>query len=365
MFHTSSMETQSGTRTPLVDPFGREVEEWLRDAPATRTPYLADLVVPPVTGPVQRPDLLVDAPTEAAETEPAALATEAPATGAPATGVPNDAAPSAPADDTAFRRPRDHGRHRSTCAPSFPEPPERLALRIEELAVEVSAQSGRPTLERIVVLQEQVLRRDEDLARLQAWEAAVADLSDPEVEAARAYARSVFDDLLAEAADEADRRDRAAARRAATTGAVTVLAPAPVPAPRPAPALVLPVAAPVAATSAVLDDTDADRDEPARLVPSLLAVTPVSANTRPTPLVSPATGPTVIDRDAFAAVLRAHRAESDAPTAGTPVGFPEEHAAALPGAETAADDTVATPTSARPGWWARVVAAVLRVVGRR
>jgi hypothetical protein len=98
-------------------------------------------------------------------------------------------------------------------------------------------------------------------------------------------------------------------------------------------------------------------------VPSLLAVTPVSANTRPTPLVSPATGPTVIDRDAFAAVLRAHRAESDATaaTAGTPVVFPEEHAAALPEAP-AAD---ATATTARPGWWARVVAAVLRVVGRR
>jgi hypothetical protein len=362
MFHTSSMETQSGTRTPLVDPFGREVEEWLRDAPATRTPYLADLVVPPVTGPVQRPDLLVDAPTEAAATEP--VETEPAQTEAVETATPSDAAPSAPADDTAFRRPRDHGRHRSTCAPSFPEPPERLALRIEELAVEVSAQSGRPTLERIVVLQEQVRRRDEDLARLQAWEATVADLSDPEVDAARAYARSVFDDLLAEAADEADRRDRAAARRAATTGAVTVLAPAPTPVPRSAPALVLPVAAPVAATgSAVLDGADADRDEPARLVPSLLAVTPVSANTRPTPLVSPATGPTVIDRDAFAAVLRAHRAESDATaaTAGTPVVFPEEHAAALPEAP-AAD---ATATAARPGWWARVVAAVLRVVGRR
>ncbi|WP_267424901.1 MULTISPECIES: hypothetical protein [unclassified Curtobacterium] len=344
------METQSGTRTPLVDPFGREVEEWLRDAPATRTPYLADLVVPPVTGPVQRPDLLVDAPETA-----------------PETAAPSETLTSAPAEDTAFRRPRDHGRHRSTCAPSFPEPPERLALRIEELAVEVSAQSGRPTLERIVVLQEQVLRRDEDLARLQAWEAAVADLSDPEVEAARAYARSVFDDLLAEAADEADRRDRAAARRAATTGAVTVLAPAPTPVPRSAPALVLPVAAPVAVTgSAVLDcDDDTDRDEPARLVPSLLAVTPMSANTRPTPLVPPATGPTVIDRDAFAAVLRAHRAESDTATAtaGTPVVFPEEHAAALPEAP-GTDDTAAT-ASARPGWWARVVAAVLRVVGRR
>lgn len=357
------METQSGARTPLVDPFGRELEEWLHDAPATRSPYLADLVVPPVTGPVRRPVL---PPVDVEEPAADAPAVEQPVADEPVVELAETAPEPArvvSGDDRAFRR--DHARHVAVCAPSFPEPPERLALRIEELAVEVSAQSGRPTLERIVVLQEQVLRRDEDLARLQAWEAAVADLSDPEVEAARAYARSVFDDLLAEAAEEADRRDRAAARRAATTGAVTVLAPAPTPAPRPAPALVLPVAAPVAATSAVLDDTDADRDEPARLVPSLLAVTPVSANTRPTPLVSPATGPTVIDRDAFAAVLRAHRAESDAPTAGTPVVFPEEHAAALPGADTAADDTVATPTSARPGWWARVVAAVLRVVGRR
>ncbi|OII34966.1 hypothetical protein BIU98_03185 [Curtobacterium sp. MMLR14_010] len=360
------METQSGTRTPLVDPFGREVEEWLRDAPATRTPYLADLVVPPVTGPVQRPDLLVDAPAVAPETTATAAPDEAPAS-APAddASAPADDA-SAPADDAAFRRPRDHGRHRSLCAPSFPEPPERLALRLEELAVEVSAQSGRATLERIVVLEDEVRRRDEDLARLHAWEAAVADLTDPEVDAARAYARSVFEDLLADAADEADRRDRAAARRAATTGAVTVVAPAPTPVPRSAPALVLPVAAPVAATgTAALDDADADRDEPARLVPSLLAVTPVSANTRPTPLVSPATGPTVIDRDAFAAVLRAHRAESDATadTANTPVVFPEEHAAALDSAPTAAD--TATDAPARPGWWARVVAAVLRAVGRR
>ena len=176
------------------------------------------------------------------------------------------------------------------------------------------------------MLEEEVRRRDEDLARLHAWEAAVADLSDPEVDAARAYARSVFDDLLADAADEADRRDRAAARRAATTGAVTVLAPAPTPVPRAAPALVLPVAATGRRDRhRASDDADVDRDEPARLVPSLLAVTPVSANTRPTPLVSPATGPTVIDRDAFAAVLRAHRAE---PTPrrprSTPVGLTED-----------------------------------------
>ncbi|MFS2032357.1 hypothetical protein ACEN85_19935, partial [Curtobacterium sp. CT11-45] len=52
--------------------------------------------------------------------------------------------------------------------------------------------------------------------------------------------------------------------------------------------------------------TTAGRDEPARPVLSLPVVSPVSANTRPTPLVQPATGPTVIDRAAFAAALTAH-----------------------------------------------------------
>lgn len=356
IFILRNMETQSGARTPLVDPFGRELEEWLRDAPATRAPYVSDLVVPPVTGPVQRPDATTAAEPVLEQVEPDRVDIVRPGASS--------------SDDTAFRRPRDRGRHASVCAPSFPEPPERLALRIEELAVEVSAQSGRATIERIVILEDEVRRRDEDLARLAAWEAVVADLSDPEIDAARAYARSVFDDLLADAADEADRRDRAAARRAATTGAVTVVAPvsAVEAAPAAVPALVLPpVAAPVvvSATTAV-DGASADRDEPARLVPSLQAVTPVSANTRPTPLVQPVTGPTVVDRDTFAAVLRAHRAE----TAGTPVVFPEEHAAALP--ETAAEPFTSDADadaegveSAQPGWWSRVVAAVLRVLGRR
>jgi hypothetical protein len=344
------METQSGARTPLVDPFGRELEEWLRDAPATRAPYESDLVVPPVTGPVQRPDATtaVAQPLE----QPEAVEPVAPAS-----------------DDVAFRRPRDRGRHASVCAPSFPEPPERLALRIEELAVEVSAQSGRATIERIVVLEDEVRRRDEDLARLFAWEAVVAHLSDPEVDAARAYARSVFADLLADAADESDRRDRAAARRAAT-GTITVVAPTPAPelVAAPVPMLVLPpVAAPVGVDATmVLDDDPADRDEPARLVPSLRSVTPVSANTRPTPLIQPATGPTVVDRSAFAAVLASHRAE----TAGTPVVFPEEHVAALPDVaptvgSAAADGTAAPVASAEPRWWSRAIAAVLRLLGRR
>lgn len=340
------METQSGARTPLVDPFGRELEEWLRDAPATRSPYVSDLVVPPVTGPVQRPDATTDAAPERDH------ATEEPS--------------SAPSDDTAFRRPRDRGRHASVCAPSFPEPPERLALRIDELEVEVSAQSGRPVIERIVILEDEVRRRDEDLARLSAWEAVVADLADPEVDAARAYARSVFADLLADAADENDRRDRAAARRAAATGAVAIVAAgsvAVVTAPTAAPALVEPAAAPVTADR--VDDLDVEsteRDEPARPVLRLPAVSPVSANTRPTPLVQPATGPTVVDRDAFAAVLRAHRVE----TAGTPVVFAAEHAAELPAVAPSPEPqpVATTEAPAQSGWWSRVVAAVLRLVRR-
>lgn len=324
------METQPGARTPLVDPFGREVEEWLRDAPATRTPYLADLVVPPVTGPVQRPDTVVDtAPTDAELTQP----------------DPIDDAPSdeAPAEATSFRR-RDRARHVAACAPSFPEPPERLALRIEDLAVELSAATGRTTVERIVLLEDEVRRRDEDLARLAAWEATVAHLDDAEVEAARAFAHSVFADLLADAAAEADRRDRAAARRAATGSLPTPVRPAPS---RTAPSV--PGGTPAVAAAA----------EPVRPVLSLPVVSPVSANTRPTPLVQPATGPTVIDRAAFAAALTAHAGV----TASTPVVLPE--AVALPVSE-ASDAAVEEQASdARPGWWSRFVARLLGLFGRR
>ncbi|WP_144759008.1 hypothetical protein [Curtobacterium sp. 9128] len=350
------METQSGARSPLVDPFGRELEEWLRDAPATRTPYVADLVVPPVTGPVQRPDLTgVDSAGSETDESDAADATATVAAIA--------------SDDTAFRRPRDRGRHASVCAPSFPEPPERLALRIDELALEVSAQSGRPVLERIVVLEDEIRRRDEDLARLTAWEADVADVADPEVDAARAYARTVFADLLADAADEADRRDRAARRRAVATGALaTVTAPTTVVVPTAAPALVpvelvQPTAAPVAPDRIEdLDVESARGDEPARPVLRLPAVSPVSANTRPTPLVQPVTGPTVVDRDAFAAVLRAHVPATD----GTPVVFPEEQAAELPTVVTteAALRADVAETDRPSGWWARTVAAVLRLFRR-
>ena len=363
------METQSGARTPLVDPFGRELEEWLRDAPATRAPYLSDLVVPPVTGPVQRPDAASDAPVEPATTSGAAAVVGA--------GVP--------ADDSAFRRPRDRARHAAVCAPSFPEPPERLALRIEDLAVEVSSSSGRSTIERIVILEDEVRRRDEDLARLAAWEATVAGQRDPEVEAARAFAHSVFADLLADAALEADRRDRAAARRAAT-GSVPV-AGVPASAAVPAPAVVTAVVTPTGSAPApalvdateVVDAIDAPeattpgRDEPARPVLSLPVVSPVSANTRPTPLVQPATGPTVIDRAAFAAALTAHAGA----TASTPVVLPEAvvpttagTAAAETAAHTAAGHPahaadVASEDRASAGWWTRFVAVVMRAFGRR
>lgn len=348
------METQSGARTPLVDPFGRELEEWLRDAPATRAPYLADLVVPPVTGPVQRPDAASDAAVELASTVPAPEVDAA----APA--------PSAATDDSAFRRPRDRARHAAACAPSFPEPPERLALRIEDLAVEVSASSGRTAIERIVILEDEVRRRDEDLARLAAWEATVAEQTDPEVEAARAFARTVFADLLADAALESDRRERAAARRAATgTVPVQRLAAPAVPATAPAvPALV--EATEVVDAIDAPEPTTSGRDEVARPVLSLPVVSPVSANTRPTPLIQPATGPTVIDRAAFAAALTAHVGT----TASTPVVLPEavqpptvaEAAAVEPSDAHRPDEADETEQA---GWWARLVARILHAFGRR
>ncbi len=430
------METQSGARTPLVDPFGRELEEWLRDAPATRAPYLADLVVPPVTGPLQRPDTASQAAPEHAtrehvapertdagaeqaapdRTQPGLDSNEAPdgaATEQPVTteqrdtteqpGTAEQAVSTEPPTDTAFRRPRDRARH-AACAPSFPEPPTRLALRIEDLAVEVDQASGRPTIERIVLLEDEVRRRDEDLARLAAWEATVAELDDPEVQAARGFARSVFADLLADAAAEAARRDRAAARRAATgpaeptarrAAAEATARPAAEPAARRDRAAVRGIATAPAAPaadpgtpvslSATADDgphaaaqhlaTAARRaelvtperapepvtegDGPVRPAPGLLAVTPVSANTRPTPLVQPATGPTVIDRQAFAAALTAHVGT----TASTPVVLPDavrptDAAPEQPGAAVAASED-------RPaGWWQRLVARVLRALGR-
>lgn len=378
------METQPGARTPLVDPFGRELEEWLRDVPATRTPYLADLVVPPVTGPVQRP-VTTDAVAEpavpvgpgaaAAEPEPEpGSASDEPA---PAL-VPAAAAPAAEhSEPTAFRR-RDRARHVAACAPSFPEPPARIALRIEDLAVEVSATSGRTTIDRIVLLEDEVRRRDEDLARLAAWEATVAHLDDAEVDAARAFARAVFADLLADAADEVARRDRAAARRAATAPVPTPVRAAAAPraaAPRTdvaTPTRPVQRATTAPTTTGVLATTGSGavdaaattpgRELPVRPVLGLPVGSPLSAATRPAPLVQPATGPTVIDRAAFAAALTAHTGA----TASTPVVLPE--AVALPASETTAshdDEHAPTTDSTGPGWWARLVARLRSLFGRR
>ena len=353
------METQPGARTPLVDPFGRELEEWLRDVPATRSPYLADLVVPPVTGPVQRPVVPAEEPAASPVVEspvtPSATATSADATSP---------------DATAFRR-RDRARHVAACAPAFPEPPARIALRFEDLAVEVAASSGRTTIERIVLLEDEVRRRDEDLARLAAWEATVADLDDAEVHAARAFAHAVFADLLADAADEAERRERAAARRAAT---------GPLPTPvrdaaaaratrtaAPAPAATAPATTAASTTRPTASATGAEatapvRDEPVRPALSLQAGPPVSASTRPTPLVQPATGPTVIDRAAFAAALTAHAGT----TASTPVVLPEAVSLPVERDAAAADAPVDTvDASADAGWWTRLVARLRALFGRR
>ncbi|QWS34699.1 hypothetical protein [Curtobacterium aetherium] len=409
------METQSGARTPLVDPFGRELEEWLRDAPATRTPYVADLVVPPVTGPVRRPVLpSVEAPAAAAPADATPIDTPAdasPVVPGPAADAETDtsatatatAPESTPGDERAFRR--DRARHVAVCAPSFPEPPERIALRFDDLAVALDPASGRTTIERIDLLEDEVRVRDEDLARLAAWEAVVADVSSAEVEGARAFAREVFADLLADAAREADRRERAAVRRAATSpmslGAVCPAVPEPHRAVAEPVALELPhdflpsdtdrsgadrpsdggtrsrrtVAA---AATTVRDATTDAPDVPARPVSGLLSVAPVSpplaASGRPTPLVQPATGPTVIDREAFAAVLRAHTGESPVVSVSVPAAAPlpvvtvdetptsaDEPTRADAGQEARADATDA----ARPGWWSRLVARLLHLVGRR
>lgn len=419
------METQSGARTPLVDPFGRELEEWLRDAPATRTPYVADLVVPPVTGPVRRPVLpSVEEPAAAAPADAAPIDTPAeasPVVPAPAADAETDAPATAtatatestPGDERAFRR--DRARHVAVCAPSFPEPPERIALRFDDLAVALDPASGRTTIERIDLLEDEVRVRDEDLARLAAWEAVVADVSSAEVEGARAFAREVFADLLADAAREADRRERAALRRAATSpmslGAVRPAVPAPHRAVAEPVALELPHdlvtsdtdgsdtdrsdtdrsgagrpgdggtrsrRAVAAAATTVRDATTDAPDVPARPAAGLLSVAPVSpplaASGRPTPLVQPATGPTVIDREAFAAVLRAHTGESPVVSVSVPAAAPlpvvtvdetptsaDEPARADADQEARADATDA----ARPGWWSRLVARLLHLVGRR
>jgi hypothetical protein len=273
------------------------------------------------------------------------------------------------AAESAFRRPRNRARHASVCAPSFPEPPERLALRFDDLAVELSASTGRTTIERIVLLEDEVRRRDEDLARLAAWEATVADLDDPEVEGARAFAREVFADLLADAAEEADRRARVAARRATTRpvplGAVRQRVSAPQPAVHGRPTVVDVDPEPEITTTAP--------QAAVRPVATIAGATPVSANTRPTPLVQPATGPTLVDRDAVAAVLRSRLGDTATRTSSVAVVLPP---VPEPVVADTADDAVAGATADREaqvdtaddrtaGWWSRLLTRVLRLVGRR
>ncbi|PZE84097.1 hypothetical protein [Curtobacterium sp. MCBD17_032] len=370
------METQSGARTPLVDPFGRELEEWLRDAPATRSPYVADLVVPPVTGPVRRPVLPA---VELADGSAVELADESAVVEQPAASDAQADAGGHP-DDRAFRR--DRARHVAVCAPSFPEPPERLALRFDDLAVAVSAASGRTTIERIDLLEDEVRVRDEDLARLAAWEAVVAGLSDTEVSAAevagaRAFAREVFADLLADAALETERRERAALRRAATApvlvGAVRPLLPAPHRAVADPVAFDLPADLDDAAEAVPAPQTTVGPRAAVRPVSGLRSVAPVSpplsASGRPTPLVQPVTGPTVVDPEAFAAVLRAHTGEHPVVSVAVPVAAPvvPDTVVGTPvdDADTGREARVADATTASPGWWSRLVARFLHLVGRR
>jgi hypothetical protein len=90
----------------------------------------------------------------------------------------------------------------------------------------------------------------------------------------------------------------------------------------------------------------------------------VSAATRPTPLVLPATGPTVIDRAAFAAALTAHQGV----TASTPVVLPDAVAAPVvpvPVAQAAEADTATAAAPAPAGWWSRLVDRLLGLLGRR
>jgi hypothetical protein len=288
------METQQGTRAGLVDPFGRELEEWLRDTPAVRTPYESELVVPPVTGPIQRP-------TDAPEPIEAVVVEESATEGA------------------AFRRER--GRHATSCEPSFPEPPARLALSFGDLAIEVSTESGRSTLERIEFLEGQLDVRDADLARLAAWETVIAESDDPEADAARSYAREVFADIIADAAAERAIANRAMRLREATAERESSL------------------------------QIDAEPADELAAPPA----SPMSATTRPTPLVQPATGPNVFDHEAFVTAVRTHSGH----TGEQPRVFP------LAPVDAAEPSEVATADAERPGWWTRFVAGVLRLVGRR
>jgi hypothetical protein len=134
-----------------------------------------------------------------------------------------------------------------------------------------------------------------------------------------------------------------------------------------------------ASASTVADVVTDGPDGAVRPVSGLQSVTPVSppvpASGRPTPLVQPATGPVVIDREAFAAVLRAHTGESPvvsvsipaaaplpAVTVEDPTAAPVDESATADADREARDDTT---TTGQPGWWSRLVARLLHLVGRR
>ncbi|PZF66370.1 hypothetical protein DEI81_01825 [Curtobacterium sp. MCBD17_013] len=364
------METQSGARPALVDPFGREVEAWLRDVPAVHAPYVPDLVVPPVTGPVALPtETDTAAAPDAGGTDAGGPETAAePVAAAAVVAEPVRALDVAPLDDpapatlvdpapAAFRR--DRGRHASACAPTFPEPPARISLRIGDLAVELATATGRSTVERISLLEEELRRRDEDRARFAAWEARIARSSDPEVAAARAWATEVFADLLAAAVVARP------ARTAVSTAATTT----------PARGDALPALQSVLADALDREDVDVES--------AGAPVAPVAAVTRPTPLVPPATGPSAIDHEAFVAALRAHTGADAGAATAFPLGPVRSGSAAaveasaepLAGTDTDTEEhrsDVAAPgepvpsdvAATTPSWWARVVARVLRVLRR-
>lgn len=343
------METQPGTRAALVDPFGRELEQWLRDSPSTTNPYVSDLVVPPVTGPVRRPETAAPGAADSATVDTATVDTATDVESPAAVVVPDDAA-------RAFRR--DRGRHASVCAPSFPEPPARISLSFGDLAVEVSSESGRSTIERIAFLEEELDRRDADLARLAAWEAQVDESDDPEVAAARAFAAAAFADVLAEALAERTELDRRARLRAAAPILQSVSA------------TTMPADAGVNADATSAIRTDATSATHAVAVGPVVSPEVVFGPQKPTPLVQPATGPNAIHRAAFEEAVRTHSGHTvEVPTIFPldPITDASTARAATAGAVTAdaaTGEAAPVPAATRPSWWSRFIAGLLRIVRR-
>ncbi|WP_066520100.1 hypothetical protein [Curtobacterium ammoniigenes] len=342
------METQAGARTALVDPFGRDVEAWLDDSQVREVPYVSDLVVPRGDESDAGPEVAT-APATEVTTAPvpddasAPISDDAPAPEAEvASASPVDEAPQhdAPQQVDAFRR--DRGRHRSACAPAFPEPPERLALRIGELAVLVDSSSGRPTIERIELLEAELLVRESDLARFRAWEASLPSDADPEVAAARAFARALFADILAGAA-----ASEAAARHVGTrTSAISTDVE------RPAP------------FDAIIGNREAEDGESVNVFSAIVEAVrlerpsaPVPAHTRPTPLVLPATGPNAIHRLAVQDAIRTHALSESRPV--------EESTASVPDPAAVREAAARSAATVRPGnWWSRLWARLTRPMRR-